>query len=84
MLVNAPDYRTISIRRYHGAAHEYGVLCQLGQELMAVVTELPTGNSCMSTLFIEDKLPPQLTCNQIFFRVIQIFHLLILKVILNL
>ncbi len=34
---------------------------QLGQSLMVVVTD-PTGNSCMSTVHVEDKLRPLLTC----------------------
>lgn len=35
---------------------------QLGQELMVSVFEIPTGNSCMSMVFVEDKLRPELTC----------------------
>jgi HYR domain/Dockerin type I domain len=35
---------------------------QLGQELMVVVFEIPTGNSCMSTIYVEDKLRPTLVC----------------------
>ncbi len=35
---------------------------QIGQELMAVVEELPTGNTCMSTLVVLDKLSPLLIC----------------------
>nr|MDQ3017275.1 HYR domain-containing protein [Bacteroidota bacterium] len=38
------------------------VFCaQLGQYIMVVVTD-PTGNSCMSTVHVEDKLRPVLTC----------------------
>jgi hypothetical protein len=62
-LVNAPQY----------PANEYivdimgpltnTVYCeQIGQELMVLVTEIPTGNSCMSTIFVEDKLRPVLNC----------------------
>ncbi len=35
---------------------------QIGQSLMVLVTELPTNNSCMSTIYVEDKLPPTLIC----------------------
>ncbi len=63
MLVNAPDYGPNSYSVDIMGPLTNIVTCnQLGQELMAVVTEIPTGNSCMSTLFIEDKLPPVLTC----------------------
>jgi hypothetical protein len=35
---------------------------QLGQEIMVSVIENSTGNSCMSMVFVEDKLKPVLTC----------------------
>ena len=39
------------------------VTCEdIGEEIMAVVEELPTGNFCMSQINVEDKLKPQLTC----------------------
>ncbi len=34
----------------------------IGQELMASVQELPTGNFCMSSLTVEDKLKPVMIC----------------------
>ena len=34
----------------------------IGSELMAVVSELPTGNTCMSMITVEDKLGPTLVC----------------------
>ena len=39
------------------------VFCdQIGETLMATVREIPTGNTCMSQLTVEDKLPPMFTC----------------------
>ncbi|HLF64408.1 MAG TPA: T9SS type A sorting domain-containing protein [Saprospiraceae bacterium] len=35
---------------------------EIGDELMAVVLELPTQNQCMSTLIVEDKLKPFMSC----------------------
>jgi len=35
---------------------------QVGQELMVIVKELPTGNTCMSTIKVEDKLKPTFLC----------------------
>jgi hypothetical protein len=36
---------------------------QIGEEVMAAVDELPTGNTCMSQLHVEDKLKPYLDCS---------------------
>lgn len=63
MLVNAPAYPPFQYEVDIMGPLNDTVFCdQIGQELMVVVTELPTGNSCMSTVFIEDKLRPVLTC----------------------
>lgn len=63
MLVPAPDYPpfqyTIDIM---GPLTNTVYCAQLGQELMVVVKELETGNQCMSTIFVEDKLKPELEC----------------------
>lgn len=63
MLVNAPDY---PLNQYvvdiMGPLSNTVYCDNIGQELMAVVTELPTGNSCMSVLNVEDKLPPVFDC----------------------
>jgi len=62
-LVNAPEYPANLYSVDIMGPLTNTVYCeQLGQELMVVVTELPTGNSCMSTIFIEDKLRPTLVC----------------------
>ncbi len=63
MLVNAPDYPPFMYDVDIMGPLNDTVFCdQIGQELMVVVNELPTGNSCMSTVFVEDKLRPVLTC----------------------
>ena len=63
MLVNAPQY---AVNQYvvdiMGPLTNTVYCAQLGQELMVMVTEIPTGNSCMSTIFVEDKLKPVLNC----------------------
>lgn len=62
-LVNAPAYPPFQYEvDIMGPLNDTVFCAQIGQELMVVVTELPTGNSCMSTIFIEDKLKPVLTC----------------------
>lgn len=62
-LVNAPSYPANQYVVDIMGPLTNTVYCeQLGQELMVVVTELPTNNSCMSTIFVEDKLKPQLVC----------------------
>ena len=62
-LVNAPSYPANQYVVDIMGPLTNTVYCeQLGQELMVVVTELPTNNSCMSTIFIEDKLKPELVC----------------------
>jgi hypothetical protein len=62
-LVNAPQYPPhmydVDIM---GPLNDTVYCAQIGQELMVVVTELPTQNSCMSTVFVEDKLKPVLVC----------------------
>ena len=62
-LVNAPDYDEpyydVDIM---GPLNDTVYCAQLGQELMVVVTEIETGNSCMSTIYVEDKLKPVLVC----------------------
>ncbi len=62
-LVNAPVYPA---NLYHvdimGPLHDTVFCAQLGQDVMVLVTELPTGNSCMSTVHVEDKLKPTLVC----------------------
>ena len=35
----------------------------IGSTLMATVREIPTGNTCMTELTVEDKLPPFLSCS---------------------
>ena len=63
MLVNAPDYPLDDYSVDIMGPLTNTVSCEnIGEELMAVVTELPTGNSCMSVLNVEDKLAPELTC----------------------
>lgn len=62
-LVNAPDYPAFLYDVDIMGPLNDTVFCdQVGQEVMVVVTEIPTGNSCMSTVFVEDKLRPVLTC----------------------
>lgn len=63
MLVNAPQYPIFQYTVDIMGPLTNTVFCeQLGQDLMVVVTELPTGNSCMSTIHIEDKLRPLFSC----------------------
>src|SRR5687767_3616980 len=63
MLVNAPAYPPFQYEvDIMGPLNDTAFCAQIGQELMVLVTELPTGNSCMSIVFIEDKLKPVLTC----------------------
>jgi hypothetical protein len=63
MLVNAPQYPIFQYTVDIMGPLTNTVYCeQLGQDLMVVVTELPTGNSCMSTIHIEDKLKPTFSC----------------------
>jgi len=63
MLVNAPQYPAYQYVVDIMGPLTNTVYCdQLGQNLMVVVTELPTGNSCMSTIHIEDKLKPLFSC----------------------
>src|SRR5258706_12791358 len=63
LLVNAPAYPANQYVVDIMGPLTNTVYCeQLGQELMVMVTELPTGNSCMSTVLVEDKLPPVLIC----------------------
>jgi len=63
LLVNAPAYPA---NQYEvdimGPLNDTAFCDQIGQDLMVLVTELPTGNSCMSSVFIEDKLKPVLVC----------------------
>jgi hypothetical protein len=63
LLVNGPVY---GANEYHvdimGPLHDTVYCAQLGQHVMVVVTELPTGNSCMSDVYVEDKLKPVLVC----------------------
>jgi hypothetical protein len=62
-LVNAPQYPPHMYEvDIMGPLSDTVYCAQLGQELMVVVHELPTGNSCMSSIFIEDKLKPVLVC----------------------
>ena len=62
-LVNAPDYPAFQYEvDIMGPLNDTVFCAQLGQEVMVVVTEIPTGNSCMSTVFVEDKLRPTLVC----------------------
>lgn len=62
-LVNAPQYPPHMYEvDIMGPLTDTVYCAQLGQELMVVVHELPTGNSCMSSIFIEDKLKPVLVC----------------------
>jgi hypothetical protein len=64
LLVNAPAYPANQYEVDIMGPLNDTVFCeQLGQDLMVVVTELPTGNSCMSNVFVEDKLKPVLVCN---------------------
>ncbi|MBK9984535.1 MAG: HYR domain-containing protein [Saprospiraceae bacterium] len=62
-LVNAPAYPA---NQYDvdimGPLNDTVFCAQLGLDVMVVVTELPTGNSCMSTVHVEDKLKPTLVC----------------------
>ncbi|MEO5906355.1 MAG: HYR domain-containing protein, partial [Saprospiraceae bacterium] len=63
LLVLAPEYPAhlydVDIM---GPLNDTVYCAQIGQSLMVVVTD-PTGNSCMSTVFVEDKLKPVLTCS---------------------
>ncbi len=62
-LVNAPQYPPHMYEvDIMGPLSDTVYCVQLGQELMVLVHELPTGNSCMSSIFIEDKLKPVLVC----------------------
>lgn len=62
-LVNAPTYPANQYVVDIMGPLTNTVYCeQIGQELMVVVTELPTNNSCMSTIHVEDKLRPVLVC----------------------
>lgn len=45
-----------------GPLHDTVFCEQIGQTLQVVVTELPTGNTCMSTITVEDKMKPQFNC----------------------
>jgi len=64
MLVNAPQYPAYQYTVDIMGPLTNTVYCdQIGQDLMVVVTELPTGNSCMSTIHIEDKLKPLFSCS---------------------
>ena len=63
LLVNAPAYPANQyIVDIMGPLQDTVYCEQLGQHLMVVVTEIPTGNSCMSDVFVEDKLRPVLVC----------------------
>ena len=63
MLVNAPQYPAFQyVVDIMGPLTNSVTCAQLGQDLMVVVKELPTGNSCMSTIHIEDKLKPLFNC----------------------
>ncbi len=63
MLVNAPQYPAYQYTVDIMGPLTNTVYCeQIGQDLMVVVTELPTGNSCMSTIHVEDKLKPLFSC----------------------
>ena len=63
MLVKAPAYPWDEYEVDLMGPLDDTVFCaQIGEELMAVVEEIPTGNTCMSTLTVEDKLPPTLSC----------------------
>ena len=46
----------------HGPLSDTVFCDQIGQQLMATVREIPTGNTCMSQFTVEDKMPPVLTC----------------------
>ncbi|MEP6646770.1 MAG: HYR domain-containing protein, partial [Saprospiraceae bacterium] len=63
LLVNAPAYPanlyTVDIM---GPLHDTVYCAQLGQDVMVMVTEVPTGNACMSSVHVEDKLKPTLVC----------------------
>ncbi len=62
-LVNAPEYPANQyIVDIMGPLTNTVYCAQLGQQLMVLVTEIPTNNSCMSSIFIEDKLKPVLVC----------------------
>ncbi len=63
LLVIAPEYPANQYEVDIMGPLNDTVFCdQLGQDLMVLVTELPTGNSCMSSVFVEDKLKPVLVC----------------------
>ncbi|MEO6133151.1 MAG: HYR domain-containing protein, partial [Saprospiraceae bacterium] len=63
LLVNAPAYPA---NQYDvdimGPLNDTVFCAQLGQDVMVLVTELPTGNACMSSVHVEDKLKPILVC----------------------
>ena len=62
-LVNAPQYPANQyIVDIMGPLTNTVYCDQLGQDLMVVVTEIPTNNSCMSTVHVEDKLKPVFNC----------------------
>lgn len=62
MLVNAPEYPIPSYTVDIMGPLTNTVYCaQIGQDVMVVVTD-PTGNSCMSTIHVEDKLKPFFSC----------------------
>ena len=64
MLVKAPAY---PLDQYEvdimGPLGDVVSCDEIGQELMAVVEEPETGNTCMSVITVEDKLPPFLSCS---------------------
>ncbi len=63
LLVNGPVYPANQYAvDIMGPLHDTVYCAQLGQDVMVVVTELPTGNSCMSSVHVEDKLKPVLVC----------------------
>jgi hypothetical protein len=61
MLVNAPTCPLYEVD-IMGPLNDTVFCAQIGQELMVLVTETCSGNSCMSTIFVEDKLKPVLSC----------------------
>jgi hypothetical protein len=64
MLVIAPDYPIgMYVVDIMGPLTNVVTCAQIGQEVMAMVEELPTGNFCMSTLVVEDKLKPVIDCS---------------------
>ncbi|MEP6795443.1 MAG: hypothetical protein ABJB16_14025, partial [Saprospiraceae bacterium] len=61
-LVNAPGPANQYDVDIMGPLNDTVFCAQLGQDVMVVVTEIATGNSCMSTVHVEDKLKPTLVC----------------------